>query len=306
MKYYEVAFAISPASEMASDILCDLLADEGFEAFENNADGLRAWIRQSSYDDEGVRRAIGIFPLQDTVITYSVSEAPDENWNRQWEQEGFSPIVIADDGSPDGSALIVIHDTSHTEVPKAVHDIKINPCQAFGTGSHETTRMILRQLLSMPMAGRYVVDAGTGTGILSILCHRLGAARVLAYDIDEWSVRNARENLLLNGIEEGVDVLLEDSSVLTGGRNDGDAAVQEGASARPSLIIANINRNILLADIPVFAACLPVDGELLLSGFYTADVPLIVDRAGEYGLSPVLQREDHDWAMLLLKKEKSS
>lgn len=304
MKYYEVTFSISPASEMASDILGALLADEGFEAFESIDTGLVSWVQQSLYSEDGVRRAIETFPLQGVSVSYTMKEAPYENWNVQWEQEGFQPIVIRDGDNMDGPVLIVIHDTVHMDVPDAKYDIKINPCQAFGTGSHETTRMILRQLLTMPMQGRFVVDAGTGTGILSILCHKLGASGVLAYDIDEWSVRNAKENLLLNGIDEGVEIVLGDSSVIAMPKND-EAIIVGGTMDSPSLIIANINRNILLADIPRFADCLNAGGELLLSGFYTADIPLITDRAGEYGLVPVLQCADRDWAMLLLKKEKT-
>lgn len=296
MKYYEVKFHIVPNSEVASDILSALLAEEGFEAFEPLPDGLLAWVQQTHFDAEGIGRAIDSFPLPDTGITYSVSEAPDENWNQQWEQEGFRPIVI----QGDGTAQICIHDTSHTDVPEALYDIRINPCQAFGTGSHETTRMILRQLLAMPLQHRHVVDAGTGTGILAILCKMLGASKVLAYDIDEWSVRNAESNLLLNGIDEGVSVLLGDSSVLHASGGGG------GERFSPTLLIANINRNILLADMPVFSRCLQRGGELLISGFYTEDVPVLLSAAGEFGFTLEHQAEDSNWALLVLKKEKSS
>ena len=266
MKYFEVIFHIkSVQKQIAADILSALLADEGFEAFESSDNGLLSWVQQSVYTQEGVDNVIATFPLPDTVITYSVSEAPDQNWNSQWEQEGFRPIVIRECDTPDSPVMIAIHDTSHTDVPQARYDISINPCQAFGTGSHETTRMILRHLLSMPMQGRIVIDAGTGTGILAILCHMLGAAQVLAYDIDDWSVRNARSNLLLNGIHEGVQVFLGDSSVLYTCLETGDCSVA------PTLVIANINRNILLADMSRFASVLSVGGELFLfnSAFYS-------------------------------------
>lgn len=296
MKYYEVTFRISPYSEIASDILSALLADVGFETFQPLSDGVQAWVQQLLYSAEGIDRSIGEFPLPDTTITYTVAEAPDENWNRQWEEEGFRPILIPD--AITGETLIVVHDTSHSDIPQARYDIRINPCQAFGTGSHETTRMIMHQLLDMPIQGRHVIDAGTGTGILSILCCMLGANRVLAYDIDEWSVRNALVNLDLNGVSGHVQVLLGDSAVLS------SSAVTPSASA--TLLIANINRNILLADMPAFASALADGGELLLSGFYIQDVPLLVDEASRYGFSTVLQREDNDWALLLLKKGKSS
>ncbi|MDE5560890.1 MAG: 50S ribosomal protein L11 methyltransferase [Bacteroidaceae bacterium] len=293
MKYFEVNFRIAPIDDIATDILAALLADEGFEAFEPHEDGLVGWIQQSQYTDEGVKRAIDAFLLPDTTITYSLDEAPDENWNRQWEQEGFIPIIIYKEGEPEHQPLIVIHDTVHIDVPEAVYDIRINPCQAFGTGSHETTRMILRRLLTMHLRGRHVIDAGTGTGILSILCNMLGAAEVLAYDIDEWSVRNAQDNLRLNGIGHGVSIVLGDSTVLFGRK-------------RSDLIIANINRNILLSDMQVFASCLEPGGELLLSGFYTNDVPVLLDEAKRYGFVLTHQAEDRDWALLVLKKEKSS
>lgn len=292
MKYYEVRFHVSPVSETATDILSALLADEGFEAFEPSAEGLSAWVQQSLYAGDAVDAVIGSFPIPGTDITYSVHDAPDENWNQQWEQEGFRPIVITDETS--SKVLIAIHDTAHSDVPEALFDIRINPCQAFGTGSHETTRMILRQLLRMPMQGRHVVDAGTGTGILAILCRMLGAAQVFAYDIDEWSVRNAEDNLLLNGIHSGVAVHL------------GDSAVLSASGISPSLLIANINRNILLADMPRFADCLPPGGELLLSGFFTEDVPVLIESASGHGMHAVFQTQDCNWALLLLKKEKSS
>lgn len=307
MKYFETTFHIVPNSEVASDILSALLADVSFEAFEPTADGLTAWIQQQNFVSEDVDAIISTFPLPDTDISYSIADAPDENWNLQWEQEGFSPIVISDERHPEPEPLIVIHDTSHPDVPQAVYDITINPCQAFGTGSHDTTRMILRQLYAMPMKGRHVIDAGTGTGILSIFCRMRGAESVFAYDIDEWSVRNAQYNLQLNGVQHGVEVLLGDSRVLSGhGLPIAEASSSALQTALPSLLIANINRNILVADMPVFASCLTSGDELLLSGFYTEDVPILLQEAAKYSFAPVLQAESNNWALLLLKKDKSS
>lgn len=302
MKYFEVNFQITPNSETASDILSALLADVGFEAFESSDHGLLAWIQQPLYDSMALEDVVSSFPLSGVSVSYSVNEAPDENWNQQWEQEGFRPIIIENKDSDDAKALIVIHDTSHSDVPKALYDICINPCQAFGTGSHQTTRMILSQLLTMPLKNRFIVDAGTGTGILSIMCMMLGASKVLAYDIDEWSVRNAQSNLLLNGIKTGVDVLLGDSSVLTSFQSEKESITTQ---KHPSLFIANINRNILLADMQVFAQTLEEGGELLLSGFFTEDAPVLLAEASKHALEPFLQKEDDNWCLLLLKKGKS-
>ncbi len=291
MRYFEVTFHFTPYNQDAADVLSALLADEGFEAFESSHETLLAWIQQQQYSEEGVCRAVEAVPFPDVTIKYQVAVAPDENWNRRWEEEGFRPIIIYDDeiGQSDTrQALITIHDTDHLDVPSARYDINISPCQAFGTGSHETTRMILRQLLTMPMQGRSVIDAGTGTGILAIFCRMLGAEDVLAYDIDEWSVRNAQENIAQNGITQGIQILLGDSSVL--------------ANSRVSLIIANINRNILLSDMPIFAENIEPGGEMLLSGFYVTDVPMLLDAANRLGFSLSHQSDEHEWAMLLLKK----
>lgn len=305
MKYFEVTFHITPYSGDAADVLCALLADEGFEAFDVSGQSLVAWIQQQQYSPDGPDRAIEMMPFPDIRITYQVTEAPDENWNRRWEQDGFHPIIIYDDapaGTAERPALVTIHDTMHPDVPQARYDICISPCQAFGTGSHETTRMILRQLLTMPMHGRRVIDAGTGTGILAIFCRMLGAGEIVAYDIDDWSVRNARENLRLNGITHGVHVIHGDSSVLTHPFQGHERVAM--AHQRTSLLIANINRNILLGDMPVFAKSLNAEGELLLSGFYVTDVPMLLEEAGRFGFSLCHQAEDHEWAMLLLKKGK--
>lgn len=307
MKYFEVTFHITPYSVDAADVLSALLADEGFEAFDMSDTTLKAWIQQQQYTQEGLGRAIDAMPFPDISIKYNLAEAPDENWNRRWEEDGFKPIIIYDeatDGKASSHALVSIHDTMHPDVPEAEYDICISPCQAFGTGSHETTRMILRQLLSIPMKGRRVIDAGTGTGILAIFCMMLGAESVLAYDIDEWSVRNAQKNMTLNGIDDRVEILLGDSSVLSIICKSDEKNCSGTSSSRASLLIANINRNILLGDIHIFAESLADDGELLLSGFYVSDVPMLLDEAKHYGFSLSRQAEDHEWAMLLLKKEK--
>lgn len=307
MKFYEVKFTLTPCTEVASDILIALLGEVGYEAFESNSEGVLAWIIHSKYSQKDINSVLESFPLPDITITHTACEAPDENWNHIWEQEGFKPIIIKENvvSNEQGSkALIVIHDTRHTDVPDAHYDIKINPCQAFGTGSHETTRMILRQLLEIPMQERHVIDAGTGTGILTIMCKMLGASHVLAYDIDEWSVRNTKENLVLNDTTTGVNVLLGDSSVLLSA-NVCTSCNENIDVFKPTLLIANINRNILMADMHRFNKCLPAGGELLLSGFYFDDIPSLLTESAKYGFRPIVQKEDNNWALLLLKKEKS-
>ena len=285
MKYYQVQFTLSPDTQDASDILAALLADIGFEAFQ---DRLTAWIQQPLFDSQSLDTLITNYPLPDTHITYTLQEAPHQNWNQQWEQESFRPIDL----SPD----IVIHDTRHTTIPSARYDIIINPCQAFGTGSHETTRMILRQLLQIQeyIHGKHIIDAGTGTGILAIMASKLGAASILAYDIDQWSVDNALQNLRLNHIHN-VQVQLGDSSLLT-----------TPHTPKAHLLIANINRNILLADLPTFAATLHPQGHLILSGFYRQDTPILIEAATHHHLTPIQQHHDGEWTQLLLQKKENT
>lgn len=279
MKYYKVNYTIYPYSEDFADVLSALLCDIGFETFETTSTGLEAYIQQNLWNEDEAQALIASFPIPGTKLTFEVEEAEYANWNQQWEEEGFHPIVIED--------KIAVHDTRHTNIPDVEHDIIIAPCQAFGTGSHQTTRMILSQLYDMPLVGQKVVDAGTGTGILSIMSIQKGASYVFAYDIDEWSVRNTLDNFRLNNIpSDKTDVIEGDASVLE--------FVQD-----VNLLIANINRNILLADMPAFTNCLAEGGKLLLSGFYIQDIPILVERAQELGLTLTSQRDEDGWAMLL-------
>ena len=149
MKYYEVDFNITPCTEASADVLSAMVAECGFEAFENTAHGIRGWVQQTLFRKEGLDTVIATFPIENIGITYTVTEAAYENWNAQWEDEGFQPIMLYASELPadTGECLVCIHDTRHTDVPYARFDIRINPCQAFGTGSHQTTRLILRQLL---------------------------------------------------------------------------------------------------------------------------------------------------------------
>ncbi|MDD7242812.1 MAG: 50S ribosomal protein L11 methyltransferase, partial [Bacteroidaceae bacterium] len=189
----------------------------------------------------------------------------------------------------------VVHDTRHTDVPPLPYDICISPRQSFGTGNHNTTRMIMEWLLKEDLRGKDVIDAGTGTGVLSIMSILRGACHVLAYDIDEWSVDNAKDNLLLNGMGSAqVEVRQGNASVL---KHDDQA----------DLLMANINRNILLADMQTFASAIDKrKGRLLLSGFYQEDIPLLLQAAASNHLHLEEQETDDNWAMLVFAKNISS
>ena len=297
MKYYEVEFLITPCSSDACDLLAALAGEAGFETFEETETGLKGYVQQSLFDEAALQEAIADFPFEGVSITYNVSEAEDRDWNEQWEQEGFEPIVVKS-GEVNSEKCIVIHDGRHLPDPSlfTVHfslltSIEIDAKQAFGTGTHETTRMICSELLSLltPHATRHerVLDCGTGTGILSICALKLGAKEAVGYDIDEWSVDNARHNAVINHIDDHFTSLLGDASILS---------TVEGTF---DLVLANINRNILLADMPLFREKMAPGARLILSGFYTADIPLLKEKASTLGLTLESQKEYNDWACLV-------
>ena len=282
MKYFEADFTISPYSPDAIDLLADIAGEAGFESFEVTPTGLKGYVQQQLFNPMLLDFGIADFPIECVDITYDIHEAEDRDWNEQWEQEGFEPIVIP--------PSLVIHDGRHLPDDSYLTSIEIDAHQAFGTGTHETTRMICSTLLELKdqkLAGARVLDCGTGTGILSICALKLGAAEAIGYDIDEWSVDNARHNAVINQVDDHFRSLLGDASILN--KVDGTF----------DLVLANINRNILLSDLPAFREKMSDRALLILSGFYTADTTMLISKAETLGLTLQKQREDHDWACLV-------
>ena len=281
MKYFEVDFTISPYSADASDVLAAMAGEVGFETFEETVTGLKGYVQQSLFDVSALKTALEDFPFEDTTIGYDIREAEDRDWNEQWEQEGFEPIVISEN--------LIIHDGRH--LPDSTPDIaiEIDAKLAFGTGTHETTRMICSTLLELQPKGR-VLDCGTGTGILSICALQLGAQEAIGYDIDEWSVDNARHNAVINQIDNRFTSLL------------GDASILNKVEGTFDLVMANINRNILLNDMPQFVSKMNADATLILSGFYTDDCQTLIEKAQTLGLTLQQQKEDQQWACLVLTR----
>lgn len=288
MKYYVANFDIECAEELlqpARELLSAAACEAGFEAFEDTDNGIAGYVQRPLYDKEALDAAIADYMPEGTQVTYNIEEVPDQDWNQGWEDQGFEPIGVSDH--------LVIYDAKHTDMSMFAGDdgvmrIFIEARNAFGTGTHQTTRMILRRLLGMDLADKSVLDCGCGTGILGIVALRLGANRVLGYDIDEWSSENAKHNAALNGVNN-LDVLLGDASVLDGVKEEFD------------VVIANINRNILLNDMTAFRSHLKTGGRLILSGFYETDVPMLEQAAQSNGLTIIDVVTDGEWACAMFE-----
>jgi ribosomal protein L11 methyltransferase len=285
MKYYEVHFTISCPNELLQDV-CDVVAalggEAGFETFEPTTDGMKGYVQQALFSTEMLDAALQQLPFHDVSVSYTVAEADDRDWNATWEEEGFEPIYVGNQ--------LAIHDGVHLPYPTDNDadrlQVEIDAKLAFGTGNHATTRMMCGELMELQLAGKRILDCGTGTGVLAIVALLKGAAQAVAYDIDEWSVDNARHNAVLNHVDSRLTAIL------------GDAAVIDTLDGTFDVVMANINRNILLADMPRFLRAMHAESVLLLSGFYHDDVPLLTDRAQELGLRFVYERNEDEWACL--------
>jgi len=295
MKYYEVIFRLQPYAADAADVLAAMAADAGFETFENRDDLLVGYVQQTLFDQQQLDDILAAFPFADTRVRYNIGEAEDRDWNEQWEQEGFEPIVVSSPESVSGGAAVIIHDGRHlplqtdtTAHPQPV-SIEIDARLAFGTGTHQTTRMVCAAMTRWH--GRQVLDCGTGTGILAICALKLGAAHATAYDIDEWSVDNALHNSIINRVDTAMEVL------------HGDASLLDGMEQRFDLVVANINRNILLADMPRFVQVMKAEATLIVSGFYQQDCPLLTGKAEALGMRQAAAYYDGDWACLVFQRQ---
>ena len=288
MKYFVANFKIECEPELmqpARELLSAAACEAGFEAFEDTEDGLQGYVQRPLYNKEALDEAIADYMPEGATVTYDVEEVPDQDWNQGWEEEGFEPIGVSEN--------LIIYDAKHTDMNMfagndGVMRIFIEARNAFGTGTHQTTRMILRRLLGMNLNGKKVLDCGCGTGILGIVASRLGADRVLGYDIDEWSSENAKHNASINGVGN-LDVMLGDASVL-------DVVDEEF-----DVVIANINRNILINDMSAFKRHMKNDGCLILSRFYESDVPMLEKAAMDNAMSLKDVVTDEEWACALFE-----
>ncbi|MBR1808443.1 MAG: 50S ribosomal protein L11 methyltransferase [Paludibacteraceae bacterium] len=274
MQYSQSIFRVKATEDFVKDVLTQQLADIGYESFVEQEDGtFAAYIPAEKLSMTILRQLLEDFPFQGITLV-STELCEDKDWNEEWEKNSFQPILIGND--------CIIHAPFHRNIPVCKYDILINPKMAFGTGTHQTTSLILGELLQTDLQGKSLLDMGCGTAVLALLARKRGANPVTAIDIDNWCTENATENCTLNNISD-IEILLGDSRLLQGRHFD--------------FILANINRNILLMDMPRYKEALNNRGRLIMSGFYTEDIAAIKEKAEELGLTMLYVKEKEKWAM---------
>jgi len=274
MDYIELNCEIKPFEQLSSEILVARLSDLGFESFVENDNGITAYIQSQLFNTE-LFKQIEQISIPNTQINFNKKLIKDQNWNETWEKNYFEPVLIAD--------KCLIRSTFHKNTPKTKFEILIDPKMSFGTGHHETTFLMIEEILDMDLNDKNVLDMGCGTGILAILSAQKGAKKIWAIDIDEWSYNNSLENIKLNSIKN-VNVELGDKKLIE--------------NKYYNIIYANINKNVLITDIPVYTTRIHTGGKLLLSGFYKEDYDDINKIATENGLQLTNRREKNNWVML--------
>ena len=280
MKYTEVDITLSKTNPFR-DLLVYNLGDEGpYDSFEEKKDGLKAYVPTDNFDEQFLHDTIDDLKSMDPDlrVEYTVTDLADKDYNEEWERQ-HQPVLV------DGFCWVRAPFHPHRDDVK--YEIEIEPKMSFGTAHHATTYLMLSLLEQQNVQGMRVLDMGSGTGVLAILAAKKGAAYVEAIDVDEWAYRNAQENFERNGVS--VNALLGDASLLT-------------ADKHFDLVLANINRNILLKDMESYAAVLNPGGTLMLSGFYEHDVQSLQDKAETLGLRLVQQRSRNEWTALKLTK----
>ncbi|MDR2042430.1 MAG: 50S ribosomal protein L11 methyltransferase [Tannerella sp.] len=279
MDYYELYFTYASSTvepAIISDLLAAELAEAGFDSFVPEAEGLRAYLPADRYRQEEVEQRLRDFPLAGIQFHTTQTHIPAKDWNEEWEKHYFQPVRIGQ--------RCLLRAPFHPVETGFEYELVIHPKMAFGTGHHETTRLMLDAILDMPLEGSAVLDMGCGTAVLAILAAKKGATPVVAIDIDEWAYRNALENCLLNNTPQ--------VRVIRGGAEEipGDIAFD--------CIFANITRNVLLNDLRQYASSLKPGGWLLASGFHTEDIPLLESGCRHNRLEKLSTGEHNHWAIL--------
>lgn len=276
MDYREYRFEISPLFP-ARDILIAELDEMGFDSFVEEDFGLLAYTTKVDEVNEEIE-ALAAFSLEGAEISYSTRLMPRENWNAKWESS-FQPIDV------DG--LVYVRAPFHEAQTHYGHELVIQPKMSFGTGHHDTTWLMLREMMEIDFSAMTVLDMGSGTGILAIMAEQQGAEKVDAIDIDDWAEENARENAAMNNCKR-ITCYTGDASLLGNQKYD--------------VILANINRNVLTTDMSNYAAVLKKDGFILFSGFFESDAQVISECAANKGLKRVTMKVRNDWCCLKFVK----
>jgi ribosomal protein L11 methyltransferase len=270
MEYVELICHPSQG-EHTADLLVGMLAEAGFESFTENENGTISAFIQSPLYSPALTLRLSSDEFSEFLDSFLVERIADQNWNAVWESQ-YEPVLIDN--------RCMVRAPFHPQPAGVEFDIVIMPKMSFGTAHHETTKLMIQYLLSLQVSRKSLLDMGSGTAVLAILARMKGAFPVSAIDNDEWAYNNALENVQSNNYAD-IEVLLGDSSSLKGKKYD--------------IILANINRNILLNDIPVYCESLNAGGKLFLSGFYSEDLPLIEAKANETGLRIMSRRIDNNW-----------
>lgn len=292
MNYIEVTLLPTPMSEEVCDVLAAMLAPLGFDSFSSEVDCLKAYIPQNQWDVPSFQALLADFPLEGFTLQWSQAEIEMEDWNQQWEQsQQFEPITVGETDA-EGRVKCCVHSPAapRESLPLCQYEVIIDPKMSFGSGTHETTSQLLEEILfvSSHASSPKALDMGTGTGVLAILCGHLGY-EVRAIEIDDWVASNAEDNVLYNGLAGSVKVECGDASLLT-----------EGPSYQ--LVMANINRNVLLADMKRYTSVMLPGATLLMSGFYEEDVPAILACAEGLGLTYQSHRSRNNWVVIRFTK----
>ena len=278
MKYIQLFLSVDPCNEIITDVLSYQLGDIGYESFIATTTGVEAYIPESLFSEE---RLIELFDnlLIDAKVEYEFKALEDKNWNKEWEKNYFSPLIVSD--------KCLVRSSFHVLDQKCEYEILIDPKMAFGTGHHQTTFLMLQEILTLDLTDKSVLDMGCGTAVLAILAAKMGASQTVAIDFDEWAYNNAKENISINN-QHDIDVRL------------GTVEQIEGESF--DFIFANINRNVLLRDIEEYAKSLKANGTLIMSGFYLDDVPVIKLECEKNGL--LYQKLEHkdNWTAVVCTK----
>lgn len=272
MNYTEVVFKCSPNDEVVNSVLSSMLGEIGFESFVETEEGTTAYVAENLFEEAKIKSILENFPVEDISISYIYTTIESRDWNEEWEKNYFKPLIIDD--------RCIIQSTFHKDPTICEYNILIDPKMAFGTGHHQTTKLMIREILKEDFKNKSVLDMGCGTAVLGILASMRGADPVVAIDIDQWAYDNAIENLHLNNIDN-IEVRVGGADLL--GKETFD------------VILANINRNILLNDIATYASVLNPQGVLYMSGFYVEDIPAIREECEKHGLTFVHNSEDTNW-----------